>query len=146
MNSCNYVSSLLHGLVFLVVQEKQRLDDVLEGRDREIKSLRSYEQQLSAMSHALSKLEAALRQEQEEKVVHQIIRDLYLIFMYDLDMWGSWQSWSRHTQPCYSPIRSLYTIMLWSNQITLHNHVVVQSDHSTQSCCSPIRSLYTIML
>jgi len=41
---------------------------VLEGRDQEIRSLRNYEQQLSTMSHALSKLEAALRQEQEEKV------------------------------------------------------------------------------
>ena len=61
--TCMYLSCLLH-----VCQEKQRLDGMLQNRDREIKSLHSYEHQLSSMSHALSKLEAALRQEQEEKV------------------------------------------------------------------------------
>ena len=44
----------------------------MEGMAREqateIQTLRQYEQQLSTMSHSLSKMESALRQEQSEKV------------------------------------------------------------------------------
>lgn len=50
------------------VQEKQRVEGMMEQQASEIQALRQYEQQLSAMSHALSKMEGSLRQEQEEKV------------------------------------------------------------------------------
>lgn len=40
----------------------------MEQQACEIHALKTYEQQLSNMSHALSKMEGALRQEQEEKV------------------------------------------------------------------------------
>ena len=40
----------------------------MEQQAQEIQALRAYEQQLSNMSRALSKMEGAVRQEQEEKV------------------------------------------------------------------------------
>lgn len=40
----------------------------MEQQACEIQALRTYEQQLSSMTHALSKMEGVLRQEQEEKV------------------------------------------------------------------------------
>lgn len=52
----------------LLFQEKKEVEDVLEQQASEIQILRAYEQQLSNMSIALSKMENALRQEQEEKV------------------------------------------------------------------------------
>ena len=50
------------------VQEKHAANIVMEQQAREISALRAYEEQLSHMTHALSKMEGALRQEQEEKV------------------------------------------------------------------------------
>lgn len=40
----------------------------MEHQASEIHTLKTYEQQVSHMSHALSKMEGSLRQEQEEKV------------------------------------------------------------------------------
>lgn len=44
------------------------MEGVVEQQASEIHTLRTYEQQVSHMSHALSKMDGALRQEQEEKV------------------------------------------------------------------------------
>ena len=49
-------------------QEKQQAEEVMLQQSCEIQTLKNYEQQLSNMSHALSKMEGTLRQEQEEKV------------------------------------------------------------------------------
>ena len=51
-----------------LLQEKSQVEGVVEQQASEIHTLRTYEQQVSHMSHALSKMEGALRQEQEEKV------------------------------------------------------------------------------
>ena len=57
----------------LVLQDKKKLEDLVEQQAVEIQVLKTYEQQLSNMSHALSKMEGALRQEQEEKVYDDTI-------------------------------------------------------------------------
>lgn len=40
----------------------------MEEQAQEIQAFRTYEQQMSNLTHALTKMEGALRQEQEEKV------------------------------------------------------------------------------
>lgn len=60
--------SSFHFLASCVLQEKQHLEGVVEQQARELQILHAYEQQLSTMTHSLSKLEGSLRQEQEEKV------------------------------------------------------------------------------
>ncbi len=44
------------------------MEVVMQQQAREISTLRVYEEQLSHMTHALSKMEGVLRQEQDEKV------------------------------------------------------------------------------
>jgi hypothetical protein len=50
------------------MQDKQHVEEVVQQQACEIQALKNYEQQLSNMSRALSKMEETLRQEQEEKV------------------------------------------------------------------------------
>lgn len=59
------------------------MEGVVEQQAAEIHVLREYEQQMSSMSHALSKMEGAIRQEQEEKVRYREWRcDIFSLVLF----------------------------------------------------------------
>lgn len=62
-----------------------QLKGVIDQQSSEILSLKDYEQQLSHVSNALSRMEGALRRAEEEKV-KTLMADIYYTLLFVIDI------------------------------------------------------------
>lgn len=62
-----------------------QLKGVIDQQSSEILSLKDYEQQLSHVSNALSRMEGALRRAEEEKV-KALMADIYYTLLFVIDI------------------------------------------------------------